>query len=324
MRFSVIMPAFNAEKTIGKAIDSVLAQSAGDWELIVIDDGSADATAAVVAAYTERCDAVRYYRQENAGPGAARNTGMAHSRGEYICFLDSDDYWEPDFLSLIGAKIDEKAYDLIFYGLIRENGEGKKISTSDLSRLTGLDRQALIGHQISGDLEWGMVKVVRASLIKEHDLAFSADFVAEELVFSVDLLLYAGEIAWIETPVYHYVDSQTGQHKKGQVDPWGNAVGALHAHLRELGRDALYGGSLRALGVKALAIAAYRLCLCNKYRQAKALMREKKRFYAEQYDVFGYEPQFVDRKTRLVARLLKAGLYLPIYVLSKLRGRGRA
>jgi glycosyltransferase involved in cell wall biosynthesis len=95
---SVIMAAYNHAAYIGQAISSVLAQSWQDFELIVVDDGSTDGTREAVAAFGEP---VRYIYQENQGQGGARNTGIAHARGTYICFLDDDDLWLPHYLETV-------------------------------------------------------------------------------------------------------------------------------------------------------------------------------------------------------------------------------
>ena len=92
---SIIIPAYNAEKWIRRSIESVLAQDYPYKEILVVDDGSADNTAGVVKSYG---DQVRYIRQENRGPGAARNTGAAAASGEYLMFLDADDEYLPGIM----------------------------------------------------------------------------------------------------------------------------------------------------------------------------------------------------------------------------------
>ena len=96
-KVSVIIPAYNCEKYIAATIDSVLAQTFPDLELVVIDDGSTDGTKDVVQQYDAR---VRYFYQKNQGVSAARNRGIAESKGDYIAFLDNDDIWFPDKLEL--------------------------------------------------------------------------------------------------------------------------------------------------------------------------------------------------------------------------------
>jgi hypothetical protein len=95
---SVIMPAFNSAAYIDAAIDSVLNQTVSDLELLVIDDGSSDETAALVARRRGTDPRIRLLRQPNAGPGAARNAGFREARGPFFAFLDSDDEWAPTFV----------------------------------------------------------------------------------------------------------------------------------------------------------------------------------------------------------------------------------
>jgi len=93
---SVVMPAYNVAWCVGRAIDSALAQDFREREVVVVDDGSTDDTAQVLAAYG---DAIRVLRQENRGMSAARNAGIRAARGSYVAFLDSDDWWLPGKLS---------------------------------------------------------------------------------------------------------------------------------------------------------------------------------------------------------------------------------
>ena len=97
---SVVVPAFNAERWLGETIASILAQDHRALEVIVVDDGSTDATAAVAAQHAERDARVRIVRQPNRGLGAARNCGLAHAQGEYVAFLDADDLWSTEKLRL--------------------------------------------------------------------------------------------------------------------------------------------------------------------------------------------------------------------------------
>ena len=107
MTISVVIPAYNAEKYIGRAIDSVLGQSRVADEVIVVDDGSVDDTAAVVEGYGEK---VRLIRQENAGASVARNRGIEAASGEWIAFLDADDEWLVDNLELQSALLERNGH----------------------------------------------------------------------------------------------------------------------------------------------------------------------------------------------------------------------
>ncbi len=101
--FSVVIPAYNASATVGSAISSVLAQTCGELEVVVVDDGSSDDTAEVAAAMDD--DRVQVISQRNRGLSAARNAGIAVSRGTHVAFLDSDDLWLPRYLELMQAAL---------------------------------------------------------------------------------------------------------------------------------------------------------------------------------------------------------------------------
>ena len=107
MKFSVIIPLYNKAPYVAKAIGSVLRQTFRDFEVVVVDDGSKDDSADVAAKAIEGCANCRLIQQENAGVSTARNNGVALSNGEYVCFLDADDWWEPTFLEEMSGLVDE-------------------------------------------------------------------------------------------------------------------------------------------------------------------------------------------------------------------------
>ena len=106
VRISVIMPCYNSGRYLAECIDSVLAQTVLDFELILIDDGSSDDTMTIASRYAEMDSRVSVYYQENSGVSAARNLGLMHASGEWITFVDSDDILPEDALEwlLTGAE----------------------------------------------------------------------------------------------------------------------------------------------------------------------------------------------------------------------------
>lgn len=123
---TIITPAYNAEAFIKETIASVLAQSVSDWEMIVIDDGSSDNTKAIVTAYTQVDERIRLVINErNMGVAQTRNQGLDLFRGEYVAFLDSDDYWEPQMLEKMVARAKETQADIVYcsYSLVDEDGK---------------------------------------------------------------------------------------------------------------------------------------------------------------------------------------------------------
>ena len=113
-KISVIMPAYNAAFFIDDAIQSVINQTFIDWELLIINDGSTDNTAEKILPWLSRDSRVHYFYQENGKQGKARNLGILKSKGEYLAFLDADDLWLPEKLSVQIVEIQKHNVDLVF------------------------------------------------------------------------------------------------------------------------------------------------------------------------------------------------------------------
>lgn len=111
---SIIMPAFNAQKHIAESIESVIAQTYPNWELIVIDDGSTDMTASIIKKYVESDPRIKYFYQQNGRQGKAKNLGIQKSEGCYIAFLDSDDLWLKEKLEVSLNEITSGEFTLLF------------------------------------------------------------------------------------------------------------------------------------------------------------------------------------------------------------------
>ncbi|MBU1395449.1 MAG: glycosyltransferase family 2 protein, partial [Gammaproteobacteria bacterium] len=126
-RFSVVIPAFNAAATLARAVESVRAQSWPAHEIIVVDDGSADATAEIAAGF----DGVRLIRQKNSGVSVARNAGAAAASGDWLAFLDADDWYAPDRIKLHAEWIaEDAALDFLTGDYEYRNETGTLLGTS--------------------------------------------------------------------------------------------------------------------------------------------------------------------------------------------------
>jgi glycosyltransferase involved in cell wall biosynthesis len=113
--FSIVIPTYNRAHLISKAIESVIAQTYSDWELIIVDDGSTDNTKELVDNYCNKDNRIRYIYQENAERSVARNNGIDHAKGEFICFLDSDDYYALNRLENISTYLRNQSNMKSFY-----------------------------------------------------------------------------------------------------------------------------------------------------------------------------------------------------------------
>jgi glycosyltransferase involved in cell wall biosynthesis len=120
--FSVIVPVYNRAHVVGEAIESVLAQTERDFEIIVVDDGSRDGPRRVVENFND--PRIRFHAQDNRGGGAARNAGIDLARGRYVAFLDSDDRYLPEHLETMRRLLDGKANTVGYARMIVDRGEG--------------------------------------------------------------------------------------------------------------------------------------------------------------------------------------------------------
>lgn len=145
VKVSVIMPAYNSEVYIRESIDSVLTQSFTDFELIVVDDGSTDATAKIVQGFTDQ--RVRLIRQPNQGVSVARNAGMKAARGQFITFLDSDDLYYPDFLKTLYHLIQSNQTDMSFSNY-SESYHAEDMQKTDITKIRNFVKEKLFGTRV--------------------------------------------------------------------------------------------------------------------------------------------------------------------------------
>ncbi len=122
---SVIVPVYKAEKYLHRCIDSILAQTFGDFELLLIDDGSPDKSGIICDEYAQRDTRIRVCHKPNGGVSSARNLGLDHARGEWIAFVDADDWVDKSFLDVLGGTPHLKHVDVIHFGFQMEDAHGK-------------------------------------------------------------------------------------------------------------------------------------------------------------------------------------------------------
>ena len=129
---SVIMPAYNSEKYIGKSIESVLAQDYEKFELIIVDDGSKDGTKSIAEQYAKNDIRIKLLEQANQGVSVARNKGLDTATGEYVAFLDSDDLWDADNLSVMvqAAECTKSGFVCASMDIINADGTKQKANTA--------------------------------------------------------------------------------------------------------------------------------------------------------------------------------------------------
>jgi glycosyltransferase involved in cell wall biosynthesis len=172
-----MMPAYNAERYIGQAIESVLAQTFQKWELIIVDDGSTDRTPEIIACYSDQ--RIKTYHQANGGEASARNTALQHVHGEYLAFLDADDLYLPEHLevamSYLQAHID---YDGVYSDGYYINETGNRLKTLSNRRRGPFEGDIFKEMVRASDVFGAPVCVVlRKDVIERYGLKFDTEIV---------------------------------------------------------------------------------------------------------------------------------------------------
>lgn len=211
---SVIVPIYNSEHTICKCLDSVLSQSFKYIELILVDDGSTDASGRICDEYKSD-ERVSVLHQMNSGVSAARNAGLKLAQGEYIFFLDSDDYIEPEMFTMILNYIEKYSRpSIIFYGFkVEYNGaifnevmpdlKFSHASIDFLNMIFLLERKELLG--------WTWNKFFKRDIVFRHNVFFNNNLsFQEDYIFTLNYLKYINDILTLEISPYHYNISSPG------------------------------------------------------------------------------------------------------------------
>ena len=318
MKFSIIMPVYNSCTSLEKSINSILNQNFQNWELIAVDDGSTDNSYDILKKYNAKDSRIKCYTKKNSGPGNTRNYGIDKASGDYIAFLDSDDYYELDFLDKVNELLEKNNCDVIFLNTINEQPSGKVDYCDNLHNFNGMSKDELIGLQMSGKLPWGPCsKVTKAEIVKECTFLDLA--VGEESIYSFDLLSKAKSICFLKKPIYHYVHNDSGQHKKGGNDPWKQIVESMNNHLIELNLKSKFNDALASLAINALIISIYRLSLENSIISARLEIRKKIKEYKKDYNLEDYNKNYLNTKSKLIYFLIKHNLILLVIISSKIR-----
>ena len=206
---SIIVPIYKAEQYIHRCIDSILSQNYTDFELLLIDDGSPDGCGAICDEYAAKDSRVRVFHKENGGVSSARNLGLDNAQGEWITFVDIDDYLHPEFLASLHAQNDA---DMVV-GSFQLVGSDEKWDVLLEDRI--YDREKLEGDifnlliKVNFQTPWG--KLYKHSLLNAHHLRFDEKMIAnEDFLFVLNYLLYVQSLRTSEASGYYY--------ERGNVD----------------------------------------------------------------------------------------------------------
>ncbi len=213
MKFSVIVPVYNVEKYIANCLDSILSQSFDDYEVLIINDGSPDNSQEIIDGYVERNpEKIKGFVKENGGLSDARNYGVKRAEGEYIVFVDSDDYLAPDMLEKLGEEINKNEPDIIginchmvdkegniFWGMtkpVRQNISGEEAIVS------------LVFNKECFEPAWSYI--YKKSFWDENGFEYMKGIYHEDFALTPLVILKGKKISFLDYYGYFYVSNQEG------------------------------------------------------------------------------------------------------------------
>lgn len=204
MMVSLVVPVYNAEKYIDRCINSIIGQTYQNIELILVDDGSTDQSYEICSNWSKLDKRVKFFHQENAGVSAARNMALGHCEGQYIVFVDADDYIESTFCSEMTHIMDENKVDVVFC-------EHKKVFLNAKQSITG-ENSGKVSIIPSYKYEYDGVKERRAiwGAIYKAELISGLKFpdeiaIGEDALFLINVINRVSRIAYYDKPLYNYV-----------------------------------------------------------------------------------------------------------------------
>lgn len=223
---SIVIPVYNIEAHLRQCLDSVVRQTLTDLEIICVDDGSTDASFNILTEYAARDNRFQIIRQKNAGPGVARNTGLERVTGEYLIFLDSDDWFEPDFLERVVLRAQETKADITICQAVEfDTRTGAELPSAWMLKTRYLSGETFVPEEIAEHIfqftyGWPWDKLYRAEFVQDMGLSYPALPNSEDLVFVFQSLALAHRIAVLkETLVHHRVNRAASVSNSRRLEP---------------------------------------------------------------------------------------------------------
>ena len=269
MTLSIIIPCYNVENFVQNCTESIVMQQGFDFEMIMINDGSKDNTLHVLENLAEKDFRIKVINQQNQGLSGARNTGIQNATGEYIMFIDADDWLEPNAFELILDKFNQEDLFCFSYNRVFENKvlprdlkiNGNHIASSIQRRIIGLIDAELSDPSQTDALVTAWGKIYKTEIIRKNQIQFTdtKEIGTEDALFNIQYLEHALTAQVLDKPLYNYVkinaDSLTKLHKPNLFGQWKN----LYTKISEIihAKDAEFRKALNnriALSIIGLAL----------------------------------------------------------------------
>lgn len=221
---SIIIPIYNMEKLLPRCLDSILRQTYTTLEIILVNDGSQDSSADICNEYAQKDSRFKVIHKQNAGVSAARNSALDIASGEYISFVDSDDWLEDNMYQILIANINQETTDIIRFNAYKEknilnkthlkgNYEGENMVDNVILPMIGAEK--LFGMFLMG-VPW--TYLFRRNIIEQNNIRFNINLRrSEDRLFCITTMLHADKITFIDDVLYHY--ETLGESLSNRYDP---------------------------------------------------------------------------------------------------------
>lgn len=217
LMFSIVIPAYNTEKELPRCVESILCQSFDQYELIIVDDGSADHTGELIDKYSSENPHVIGIHQQNMGCSEARNTGVRNAKGKYLLFVDSDDRWgDANALKKLSKVILEKDEypDLICFGvkILSEDGQLVKTRLPRLPEEPLSSKYEIFRHLVYRNeyFSTSYVKAIKRSFFEERSLYFKKGLLSEDIEWSARLMMFCSSVDVLPEAFYERIRRNEG------------------------------------------------------------------------------------------------------------------
>lgn len=324
MKYSVIIPVYNVEKYIDRCLKSVISQNYDDLEIIVIDNGSTDRSGSICDIYANEYANISVYHIENHGVGPARNFGLSKAKGEFISFVDADDYLVGNLFSDVESQLDSQLDLLVFsyYNSIEKNlseidrsakilpSEGKK----DKSDFIALFQELYLTDMMY--TVWN--KIYRREFLEEHQIVFESYELGEDVRFNLNVYQHVNAVLLVKSCYYVYISGRVDS-AMGQYNP-----NRMNYQLEELGKVDQLMTSWNIHDDQFIDQIKARILMSNIQNISKQKMSlSKKRHYIEvlcrNQEMIALLNKATSPLHPLVRRLFHFRMYLTVIFLKKLQ-----
>lgn len=325
---SIVVAIYNAAQTLRVCVDSIVNQTYRDLEIILVDDGSKDASAEICREFEKKDSRVFYVHKENGGLTGARKKGYEVSHGEFIAFLDSDDFLDPEYVEKQLYNILRNGADVSICSYVLETEKQSKDIHYDFS-LQSFEESDYISELIlprvfrkAGDRtcipDFLWLRLFKKDIITDKCFVSEREVYTEDIFFNFEYLKHCKKVSVLDECLYHYVvreASLTHTHRENRCNMETARIRLLRRYLAEYD----------AMDAERLDIAVFRAvwgCIDNafyaggygNFKKEMTRVRNNETFYQS---VKAIRPDFLSRKDRLILAAFKCRLYMALYLYKK-------